>query len=72
MIKIISCPFKNKLGTNCQTRWLFNEARRARNQYDKNADDAFDGWWTWDNFEWNEVQCVAGNGFYVPNKVERR
>ena len=62
--------FQNKIGAQCQTRWLGNEARRARGTYGYNRDDAFDGWWSWDYFDWNDVLCVAGNGFYVPNKVK--
>ena len=60
--------FKNKVGDTCQTRWLFNNARWARGNDGASKDDAFDGQ-GWDCFNWNEVNCVSGNGFYVPNKV---
>ena len=60
--------FQNKVGDACGTRWLFNNARVQRGQHGKNRDDAFDSE-GWDCFSWNEVDCVKGNGFYVPNKV---
>ena len=60
--------FQNKIGATCSTRWLFNQMRWKRGQDGKNLDDAFDSV-GWDCFSWNEVACVSGNGFYVPNKV---
>ena len=60
--------FQNKVGAGCNTRWLFNNARWKRGNDGKNKDDAFDSA-GWDCFNWNEVNCVSGNGFYVPNKV---
>ena len=61
--------FINKIGAGCSTRWLFNNARWKSGNDGKNAkNEAFDNA-GWDCFNWNEVNCVSGNGFYVPNKV---
>ena len=60
--------FQNKVGEACQTNWLFNNARVQRGNHGKNKDDAFDGA-GWDYFNWNQVGCVSGYGFNVPNKV---
>lgn len=60
--------FRNKVGAYCQTNWLFNNARVQRGQHGDNGNDAFDSS-GWDCFSWSQVNCVSGNGFYVPNKV---
>ena len=58
----IKAYFKNKVGSVCETNWLFNNYRW------KKGKDAFDNAGT-DYFNWDGVNCVSGKGFYVSNKV---
>ena len=64
----LKVQFWNTVGDSCSSNWLFNNARVQRGQHGKNQDDAFDSP-GWDCFNWSEVGCSVGNGFYVPNKV---
>lgn len=63
--------FEDKLGRNCQSRWLVNNWRWKYGRLGKNEQDAFDASmaFAWSSFSWTEANCAKGWAFDVPNKV---
>ena len=60
--------FEDKLGRNCQSRWLVNNWRWKYGRLGVNEVDAFD-YKGWTGFTWTEANCAKGWAFDVPNQV---